>query len=143
MRIFETAVNTSLEYQGFWANFWDLIWWFLAVFIFFSYLMALFSVIGDLFRDHTLSGGWKAVWIAFLIFVPFLTVLVYLIARGKGMTERSADQARKYKSAQDDYIKHVAGSSPTEEISKAKTLLDSGAINQAEYEQIKSKALAG
>lgn len=142
MRIFETAVNTSLEYQGFWANFWDLIWWFLLVFVFFSYLMALFSVIGDLFRDHTLAGGWKAVWIIFLIFVPFLTVLVYLIARGKGMTERSVNQAKQYKSAQDDYIKQVAGTSPTEEISRAKTLLDQGAITQTEFDQIKSKALA-
>lgn len=104
--------------------------------------MALFSVIGDLFRDHTLAGGWKAVWIIFLIFVPFLTVLVYLIARGKGMTERSVNQAKQYKSAQDDYIKQVAGTSPTEEISRAKTLLDQGAITQTEFDQIKSKALA-
>jgi len=78
----------AVEYQGFWGSFGDLIWWFLWAFVFFTYLMALFVVIGDLFRDHKLNGWWKAVWIIFLIFVPFLTLLVYLIARGKGMSER-------------------------------------------------------
>ena len=64
--------------------FWLLIWWFL----FFAYLVILFQIIGDLFRDHALSGWWKAVWIIFLIVVPFLTALIYIIARGKGMAER-------------------------------------------------------
>ena len=124
----------AVEYQGFWGSFGDLIWWFLWAFVFFTYLMALFVVIGDLFRDHKLNGWWKAVWIIFLIFVPFLTLLVYLIARGKGMAERGLAQAKQYKAAQDEYIKSVAGASPSEEIAKAKSLLDSGAITQAEFD---------
>ena len=84
----------AVEYQGFWGSFGDLIWWFLWAFVFFTYLMALFVVIGDLFRDHKLNGWWKAVWIIFLIFVPFLTLLVYLIARGKGMSERGLPRPR-------------------------------------------------
>ena len=131
----------AVEYQGFWGSIGDLIWWFLWAFVFFTYLMALFAVIGDLFRDHKLSGWWKAVWIIFLIFVPFLTLLVYLIARGKGMAERGAAQAREYKAAQDQYIKSVASASPSEEIARAKSLLDSGAITQAEFDAIKAKAL--
>jgi Short C-terminal domain len=132
----------AVEYQGFWGSFGDLIWWFLWAFVFFTYLFALFAVIGDLFRDHKLSGWWKAVWIIFLIFVPFLTLLIYLIARGRGMAERGAAQAKEYKTAQDQYIKSVAGSSPSEEIAKAKSLLDSGAITQAEFDSIKGKALS-
>lgn len=136
MRIIE-----AVEYQGFWGSIGDLIWWFLWAFVFFTYLIALFAVVGDLFRDHKLSGWWKAVWVIFLIFVPFLTLLVYLIARGKGMQERGAAQAREFKAAQDQYIKSVATSSPAEEIAKAKALLDSGAITQAEFDSIKTKAL--
>jgi hypothetical protein len=134
---------TTVEYQGFWGSFWDLIWWFLWAFVFFAYLMALFSIIGDLFRDHKLSGGWKAVWIFFLIFFPVITALIYLIARGGGMAKRNVEAAQAYKGAQDEYIKSVAGtSSPSEEIAKAKQLLDAGTITPAEYEAIKSKALA-
>ena len=132
----------AVEYQGFWGSIGDLIWWFLWAFVFFTYLMALFAVIGDLFRDHKLSGWWKAVWIIFLILMPFLSLLVYLIARGKGMAERGAAQAREYKAAQDQYIKSVAGASPSEEIAKAKSLLDAGAITQAEFDHIKTKALS-
>ncbi len=132
----------AVEYEGFWGSFGDLIWWFLWAFVFFAYLMALFAVIGDLFRDHDLNGWWKAVWIIFLVFVPFLTLLVYLIARGKGMAERGAAQAREYKAAQDQYIKSVAVSSPSEEIAKAKSLLDSGAITQSEFDHIKTRALS-
>lgn len=132
---------TGLEYQGFWANFGDLIWWFLWVFVFFSYLFALFAIIGDLFRDHKLSGGWKAVWIFFLIFFPIVTALVYLIARGSGMSKRAAEAANEYKTAQDDYIKSVAGTSPTDQIAQAKGLLDSGAISQAEFDHLKHRAL--
>ncbi len=140
MRFLE-AVTTGYEYQGFWGSFWDIIWWFLAVFVFFAYLFALFAIIGDLFRDHKLNGWWKAVWILFLIFVPFLTALIYLIARGKGMAERSAATARQMQEAQDAYIKQVASSSPSEEIAKAKALLDAGTITPEEYEAIKAKAL--
>ena len=132
----------AVEYQGFWGSFWDLIWWFLVAFIFIAYLFALFAIIGDLFRDHKLNGFAKAIWIIFLIFVPFLTALIYLIARGKGMAERGAAQAKELQAAQDQHIKSVAGSSPSEEIAKAKSLLDAGAINQAEFDHIKSRALS-
>jgi hypothetical protein len=133
----------TIQYQGFWGSFGDLIWWFLWAFIFMTYLFALFAVIGDLFRDHKLNGWAKAIWIIALIFLPFLTLLVYLIARGNGMAERGAAQAKQMRDAQATYIKSVAtASSPSEEIAKAKTLLDSGAITQAEFDAIKTKALA-
>ncbi|UUT36068.1 SHOCT domain-containing protein [Microbacterium elymi] len=127
----------------FWSSFWDIIWWFFWAFVFISYLFALFAVIGDLFRDRKLNGWWKALWIIFLIFVPFLTTLVYLVARGNGMAERSAGQAKSAQAAADDYIKSVAGASPSDEIAKAKALLDSGTITADEYAQIKARALAG
>ena len=127
----------------FWENFWDLIWWFLWAFVFIAYLFALFAIIGDLFRDHKLSGWWKEVWIIFLIFVPFLTALIYLIARGNGMAERSQKEAKQYQAATDQYIRQTVGAaSPSDEIAKAKALLDSGTITQAEYDQLKAKALA-
>lgn len=139
MRFLETV-----EYQGFWGSFGDIIWWFLWTFVFIAYLFALFAIIGDLFRDHKLNGWAKAIWIIFLIFLPFLTALVYLIARGSGMAQRSAEQAAKYRAVQDEYIKSVAGpaASPADEIAKAKSLLDAGTITQAEYDAIKAKALA-
>lgn len=139
--MFFSEVAEAVQYQGFWGSFWDLIWWFLWAFVFVSYLFVLFAIVSDLFRDHKLGGGWKAVWIFFLIFFPIVTALVYLVSRGKGMGTRAAAQAQAVKSAQDDYIKTVAGSSPSDEIAKAKTLLDAGTITPAEYEQIKVKAL--
>jgi type VI protein secretion system component VasK len=128
--------------MSFWSNFWDVVWTFFWIVAMISYLFALFAVIGDLFRDHKLNGWLKAVWILFLIFVPFLTVLVYLIARGRGMSERSAKSAQQSQSAADNYIRSVAGTSPSEEIAKAKALLDSGTITQAEFDAIKAKAVA-
>ncbi|MCD2441058.1 SHOCT domain-containing protein [Agromyces sp. SYSU K20354] len=130
--------------MSFWESFWDVIWWFLWIFAFTAYLFALFAIIGDLFRDHKLNGWWKAVWILFLIFVPFLTALVYLIARGNSMAERSQKEAKQYQAATEQYIRQTAGTSasPSDEIAKAKALLDSGTISQAEYEQLKTKALA-
>jgi len=120
--------------------FWLLIWWFL----FFAYLVILFQIIGDLFRDHALSGWWKAVWIIFLIVVPFLTALIYVIARGKGMAERQVQAVQQAKSDTDTYIREVASSSksPAEHIADAKALLDAGTIDEAEYAQLKAKALA-
>jgi phospholipase D-like protein len=129
-------------HMSLWENFWDLIWWFLWIFAFTAYLFALFAIIGDLFRDRKLNGWWKAIWIIFLVFVPFLTALVYLIARGHGMAERSQKEATQMQSATDDYIRGVAGASPADEIAKAKGLLDSGTITQGEYDLLKAKALA-
>ncbi|MDL9980882.1 SHOCT domain-containing protein [Microbacterium candidum] len=125
------------------SNIGDIIWIFLWSFVFIAYLMVLFSIIGDLFRDHKLNGWWKALWIIFLIFVPFLTALIYLIARGRGMAERSVKEAVQVQSDTDAYIRQVAGSkSPSEEIAHAKELLDAGSITQAEYDQLKAKALS-
>jgi len=126
-----------------WANFGQVVWWFLWIFAFTAYLVILFQIIGDLFRDHQLSGWWKAVWVFFLIFVPFLTALVYLIARGKGMAQRNVRAMESARQDTEAYIKDVAGSSPSDEISKAKGLLDSGVITQSEYDALKARALAG
>lgn len=125
-----------------WSDFWNLIWWFLWAFVFIAYLFALFAIISDLFRDHKLNGWWKALWIIFLIFVPFLTALVYLIARGQGMAERSQKEARQVQAATDDYIKSVSGHSPSQEIAHAAELLKAGTITQDEYEKLKAKALS-
>ncbi|MEO3933104.1 MULTISPECIES: SHOCT domain-containing protein [Micrococcaceae] len=127
--------------MSFWENFWDIFWWFLCVYAFFAFLYALFVVIGDIFRDHQMNGWLKAVWIVFLAFLPFLGVLVYLIARGKGMTERAMERVRQNQEEADAYIRQVATASPTEEISKAKALLDAGTISPAEFEKIKSSVL--
>ena len=127
--------------MSFWENFWGIFWWFFLVYAFIAFLWALFAVIGDLFRDDHLSGWWKAVWILFLLFVPLLGVLVYLIARGKGMTERSMERARANREDSDAYIRSVAATSPSDEISKATALRDSGTISADEFERIKTKAL--
>jgi hypothetical protein len=127
--------------MSFWENFWDIFLWFFLVYAFIAFLWALFAVIGDLFRDDTLSGWWKAVWVVFLVFVPLLGVLVYVIARGRGMTERSMERARANREASDAYIRSVAAASPSEEISKATALRDSGTISADEFERIKTKAL--
>jgi hypothetical protein len=122
-------------------NFWDFAVTFFWTFAFIAYLMVIFRIIDDVFRDHTLGGFAKAVWILLLIFVPFLTALVYLIARGKGMSGRSAREVQRAKDDTDAYIRSVARSTPTDEIAQAKALLDSGSITPAEYEALKAKAL--
>ena len=128
--------------MDFWDNIWNIIWLLFWSFAFVAYLFALFAIIADLFRDLQLNGWWKAVWIIFLIFVPFLTALVYLIARGRGMAERSAKDAAQAQQAADSYIRTVAaGTSPTDEIAKAKKLLDDGTITADEYAAIKAKVL--
>ena len=127
--------------MSFFENFWDIFWWLFIFYAFFAFLWALFMVIGDLFRDHELSGWWKAVWILFLVFVPLLSVLAYMIARGKGMAERSMERARQSQAETDAYIRQVAATSPTEEIAKAKALMDAGTITPEEYNRIKSKAV--
>src|SRR5690606_7593501 len=104
----------------FWTAIWDTIWWFLTFFVFIAYLFALFTIIADLFRDRNLSGWFKALWLIFLVFVPFLTALVYLIARGRGMSERSARDVRAQRDATEEYIRSVGGdTSPTGEIARA------------------------
>jgi type VI protein secretion system component VasK len=129
-----------MDFSG---NFWDILLWTLWIFVFVMYLFVLFRVVIDIFRNDETNGFVKAIWIIALIFVPFLTLIIYLIANGQGMAKREMKQAVEMKQAQDDYIKNVAGSSATDQIAQAKQLLDSGAISQAEFDQIKSKALAG
>jgi hypothetical protein len=112
-------------------------------FLFFAWFMCLFWIFGDIFRSRDLGGGAKTLWVLFVIIVPWLGILVYLIVRGHGMQERQLEQAKEMQKAQADYIQSVAGSgSSTDQIATAKGLLDSGAISQAEFDQIKAKALA-
>ena len=123
-------------------SFWDIIWFIFVAYLFFAYLMVLFSVIADLFRNRDSSGIAKACWIVMLIILPIITVIVYVIVNGSGMAERNAERAREVRSQQESYIKDVAGGkSPAEQVTQAKALLDSGAISQAEYESMKAKAL--
>ena len=124
-------------------SFWDFLWVILVSFAFIAYLMLLFSIITDLFRDHKTSGWVKAIWVVFLIILPFLTALVYLIVKGDDMAQRSAQAARQMQAAQDDYIRQVAGKSGAEQIADAKALLDAGTITPDEFAALKSKALAG
>jgi len=118
------------------------LWLAIEIFLFIAYLVVLFQIVGDLFRDHEQSGWAKAVWILFLIIVPLLTALVYLIVRGDGMARRQAGALRRAEAAQEDYIRHVASTSPAQELAAAKALLDAGTITPEEFERLKAKALA-
>jgi hypothetical protein len=127
----------------YWHNGWNTAWTFFWAFAFIAYLFSLFAVVGDLFRDHRLSGTFKAVWLLFLIFVPFLTVLVYLVVRGPGMERRREHQHALYNSATDTYLRNLGlRHSPSDEIAKAKALADAGVITAGEYESIKAHALS-
>ncbi len=123
-------------------NFWSIIWVVIWSFVFVAYLFVLFYILTDLFRDHQLSGWFKALWIIFLIFFPYLTALVAVIACGKGMAERQQTYAQQARQQTDAYIRDVAGKSPADHIAEAKALLDSGTITQQEFERLKAKALA-
>ena len=126
-------------------SFWDYLIWLFWVYITIACIWIFITVIVDVFRDHTLNGWMKAIWVLFLVFVPFLGTFVYLIARGRQMSERRMDEYRQARYQNDEYIRGVAGSSsssPAAEIEKAKQLLDSGALSPAEFEALKAKALA-
>jgi hypothetical protein len=125
--------------QGIWDWFWLLVW----VFAYLAYLFVLFFIIFDIFRDRALNGWWKALWLILLVFVPFLTGIVYLIVRGKGMAERSARKQVEYQEDNAEYIRSVSFASPTDEIAKAKALRDQGIISDGEFEALKNKALGG
>jgi Short C-terminal domain/Phospholipase_D-nuclease N-terminal len=119
--------------------FWSVLWFF------FLFIMIMFHVLTDLFRDHSVSGVQKTLWVLFLVFLPFLAVFVYLIVRGKGMGERAAAQQQRAQQQFEGYVRDVAATgetTPTEQIAKAKELLDAGAIDQAEFDRLKAKALA-
>jgi hypothetical protein len=126
-----------------WDSFWDFFWSLIVVFAFIAYLMILFNILTDLFwRDHKTSGWLKAVWVFFLVVAPYLTALVYLVSRGKGMTERAQLAAESARQHTEDYIKQAAGRSPAQEIADAKALLEAGTISGAEFESLKTKALS-
>jgi Phospholipase_D-nuclease N-terminal/Short C-terminal domain len=115
----------------------------LLFFAFVIWIWLLFTVFADIFRRHDSSGFGKALWIIFVIIAPYLGVLVYIIAEHKGMAERNMQRAQAQKAQMDDYVKSVAASSdPAEQIAKAKSLLDAGTITQAEFDDLKKKALA-
>ena len=123
-------------------SFWDIVWFILISFAFVAYLMVMFAIITDLLRDPNASGFAKAAWFLALIFLPFLTSVVYLIAKGNDMGKRQLDSAQQARDQQEAYIKQVAGSaSPADQIAQAKSMLDAGAITPAEYERLKEKAL--
>ncbi|MFE6970615.1 SHOCT domain-containing protein [Isoptericola sp. NPDC057653] len=123
----------------FWDWFWLMLWWFFL----FAYLIMLFQIVSDLFRDRSLNGWWKALWVVLLILLPLLSALVYLIARGRGMAERHYEERMAHKQMTDDYIRSTAGTSRSaaDDIAQAKALLDSGAIDATEFAQLKAKAL--
>jgi type VI protein secretion system component VasK len=136
-------------------DLWAFIAWFFWFYLIFMYLMVLFWIFADIFRDETLGGWAKAGWIILLVVFPFLAAFIYVIARGKGMAERQHAKQAEAQARTDDYIRSVAGeqrpssvsayaaSSPADEISKARALLDSGAITQNEFESLKAHALSG
>lgn len=124
-------------------SFWDVVWFIFIAFAFVFYLMLVFWILSDLFRDKDTSGWAKAVWVVALLIFPLLTSLVYMIARGRGMSERQARATAEMKRQQDEYIREVAGKSatPADQIAQARAMLDEGVITQTEYERIKEKAL--
>ncbi|AFR47153.1 MULTISPECIES: SHOCT domain-containing protein [unclassified Gordonia (in: high G+C Gram-positive bacteria)] len=124
-----------------WDSFWDFIWYTIVIFAFVAYLIVLWHIISDLFRDKAASGWQKAAWVVLLIIFPYITAIVYLLAKGKGMAERQREAYSEAKQASDEYIRSVAGATPTQQIADAKNLLDSGAITPQEFEHLKSKAL--
>ncbi|WP_425904295.1 SHOCT domain-containing protein [Rhodococcus sp. DT1] len=117
-------------------------WYIIVCFAFIAYLIMLWLIISDLFANRDQSGWVKAIWIVFLFIFPLLTGLVYLVVHGRGMAERSAREAAQIKSAQDNYIREVAGKSPADQIADAKALLDAGTITEDEFQALKSHALA-
>lgn len=123
-------------------SLWDLFWYTLVIFAFVAYLLILFQVLTDLFRDRSTSALVKVVWIIFLILLPYLTAFVYLLARGRGMATRSTAAHDSAQHAADDYIRKVAGRTPAGEISEAQALLDAGTITGDEFDRLKAKALS-
>ena len=121
--------------------FLDVFWTMVIFFFWVIWIWILVTVLIDLFRRHDLSGWGKAAWALFVIVLPYLGVFVYLITQGKSMAERRAEEIRASRAAFDDQVRSVAATDPSDQIAKAKELLDSGAIDQAEFEQLKRKAL--
>lgn len=124
------------------SNFWDIVWLMISTFFFIAYLMVMFQIVVDLFRDPQLGGGSKVLWMIGLIFLPVLTAIIYIIARGQGMAARQQASLQRARSETEAYVREVAGKSPAAQIAEAKALLDAGTISQSEFERLKAKALA-
>lgn len=125
-------------------SFLEFLWTVILIYALFFVLMALFSVVVDLFRDRTLSGWAKGLWLIGLLVLPLIGLLVYLIARGDGMADRALARSEASRAEFDSYVRGVAGTGgPADQITAAKSLLDSGAIDKDEYDALKAKALAG
>ncbi len=122
-------------------SFGDLLLLVAEIFFFVIWIWILFAIITDLFRDHELSGWWKAVWIIFLIFIPFLSALIYLVARGSGMRDRTIKAQTDAKQHFDEYVREQASASPAEELHKLNDLREKGALTDAEFQQAKAKLL--
>ena len=123
--------------------FLEVLWTMLIFFLWVMWFWLLIVIIGDVFRRHDIGGGKKTIWLIFILFVPFIGVLAYVLANSDGMAERNMERARSQRAQMDDYVRETAGSGgAAAEIDKAKQLLDSGAITQAEFDAIKAKALA-
>jgi len=121
--------------------FLDVIWTMFIFFLWIIWFWLLFTVFVDVFRRRDIGGGTKALWLIFVIILPFLGVFIYIISQNNGMTERNLERAQAQKAQFDEYVKSTAGGGSAAEIETAKKLLDSGAISQAEYDQLKAKAL--
>ncbi len=124
------------------SNFWDTVLLMVSTFFFIAYLIVLFQVVVDLFRDSEMGGGSKVIWLIGLIFLPVLTALIYILARGRGMADRQRAAMRSAKADTDAYIREVAAKSPADQIADAKKLLDAGTISNDEFARLKAKALA-
>lgn len=123
--------------------FLDVMWSMFVFFAFVIWIWLLITVFADIFRRRDCGGWTKALWIIFVIVLPYIGVLAYLIAQHDGMAQRTGEQIKAAKAQQDEYIKSVAGSaSPSDQIAQAKQLLDSGAIDQTEFDALKQKALS-
>jgi ABC-type dipeptide/oligopeptide/nickel transport system permease component len=124
------------------TSFGDILWLIIISFFFITYLMMLFSVIGDIFRNHEMGGVAKAIWLVLLFALPLLTLLVYVIMNGAGMAKRSMKEQQDAKAAFDEYVRQAAGTGgAASELANAKSLLDSGAITADEYAALKAKIL--
>lgn len=124
------------------SNFWEVLWLILSTFFLITYLIVLFQIIVDLFRDREIGGFARTIWVIALIFVPMLTALAYLLTRGSGMGRRQIQAAQEARAEAETYIRNVAGTSPAEQIARASGLLKEGVISEAEFNALKAKALA-
>jgi hypothetical protein len=124
-------------------TFWDFMWLILLSFFLLAYLTVMFRIVVDLFRDESLHGVFKAIWLIALFLLPMVTALAYVILRGQGMAERQHEEERRFRESQEAYIRDVAHTSPADQIARARKLMQDGAITEAEYSELKTQILRG